>query len=74
MLKTIFNKNIDPSCEYCENGNFVESENLVYCVKKGNIEPPEICKKFKYAPLKRVPKYISNINISEFSKEDFTLD
>ena len=70
-MKTLFFKNkIEPSCSYCKFGK-VDSNEKVYCHKKGIKNIDESCKSFKYDPLKRVPKKI--VLSSEYSKKDFEI-
>jgi hypothetical protein len=68
----LFNKKIDPCCNYCINGVRV-SETEVGCIKRGIVSPGGQCKKFKYDPLKRSPAHPASLDSERFSEEDFTL-
>ncbi|MBO5856849.1 MAG: hypothetical protein J6Q87_01220 [Clostridia bacterium] len=71
-MKSIFRKDIDPQCAYCEYGTVTANKDTVICKKQGAVmQSFSKCKKFKYDPLKREPKVISLT--STFSKEDFSL-
>ena len=71
-MKSIFRKDIDPQCAYCEYGTVTANKDTVICIKQGAVmQSFSKCKKFKYDPLKREPKVISLT--STFSKEDFLL-
>ncbi len=71
-MKSIFRKDIEPQCAYCEHGTVTANKDTVICKKQGAImQSFSKCKKFKYDPLKREPKVISLTNT--FSKEDFSL-
>ena len=71
-MKSIFRKDIDPQCAYCEHGTVTANKDTVICKKQGAVmQSFSKCKKFKYDPLKREPKIISLT--STFSKEDFSL-
>lgn len=72
-MRYIFDKNIDPNCEYCEH-SLLDNENQgdLICLKKK--QPVIPCKKFKYAPLKRIPRTFNMLNFENLSQEDFTLD
>ncbi len=71
MKKVLFNSDISPRCEYCETGIKTNNGKEVLCRRMGVMQPSSCCKKFKYDPLKRVPK---NLTIGGgFSKEDFSL-
>lgn len=71
-MKSIFKKNIDPQCAYCEHGTATADTSTVICKKQGAVmQSYSKCKKFKYDSLKREPKSITLS--SDFSKEDFSL-
>ena len=71
-MKSIFRKDIDPQCAYCEHGTVTANKDTVICKKQGAVmQSFSKCKKFKYDPLKREPKVISLT--TNFSKEDFSL-
>lgn len=72
MAFDIFNRKVDPQCVYCEHGSVGADKAFVLCRKKGGVmQPFSHCRKFKYDPLKRVPKSVSMH--TDFSKEDFSL-
>lgn len=73
-MKTLFDKKIDHDCSYCEYGELIQESSMINCNKKGIIDGLEPCWRFKYSPLKRIPKTTSSINIEHFSAEDFSLD
>lgn len=62
-------KPIEPMCEYCERAH-TESGTLI-CSKKGEVSSDDSCKKFKYDPLKRVPRK-PKLN-TDFSAKDFEI-
>ena len=51
-----FDKSISPMCAYCRYGKPLSGGEEVFCVKKGLVDPFDACRKYKYDPLKRVPK------------------
>lgn len=51
-----FGKDITPSCQYCENGKMTKDGLMVLCSRIGIVYKEYSCKKFRYAPLKRIPK------------------
>lgn len=71
MKRMKFGKNTEKYCKYCIHGKFLEYTDEVFCVKKGFVDKFHKCLKYKYDPLKRVPK--NNISKREFTKEDFQL-
>ncbi len=70
MKKSILKSDISPKCEYCELGIKTSSGKEVLCRRMGVMQPDSYCKKFKYDPLKRVPKTAelpSGYNAEDFS-------
>ena len=65
--KSLFNKNIDPKCDYCH--NFTKSTNK--CTLKGDVEQDHSCPSFSYDPLKRVPRKPKPM--TGFTHDDFKL-
>lgn len=71
MPKSVFNKKLPHSCEYCVYGTRLEFSNEVLCKKRGVTEFRDHCRKYKYDPLKRIPQMPQ---ISEnYNPEDFKL-
>lgn len=70
-MKRLCNKNITPACEYCAVGRNLKEKGVILCIKRGVVKSDFHCKKFKYNPLKRVPK--SNNFPTEFNNKDFSI-
>jgi len=71
MAKHLFGNNITPACEYCENGSRSKDGTMIECRKKGIVSPYFRCKRFKYSPVKRVPKL--SPRMTKLNAEDFVL-
>ncbi len=71
MAKSVFNKKLQRSCEYCVFGSHLEFTNEIICKKHGVTDIRDFCRNYKYDPLKRVPK-IPQIS-DNYSPEDFKL-
>lgn len=56
MKSKYFNNRIAPACEYCEHGRNASDFKMILCSIKGVVSPYFRCNKFKYNPIKRVPK------------------
>lgn len=70
-MSAFFNKKTDKSCVWCEYGVKSEYSSDIFCKKHGVVREDNVCKKYKYDPLKRTPK---SQNISkDFSDKDFSL-
>ena len=69
---TLFKKDMEPSCLYCENGVQV-TEELIMCEKWGMMDITESCRHFEYDPLKRVPARPKKIAVGNLKAEDFKL-
>lgn len=55
MKKKYFGNSIQPSCQYCQFGSKSKEGNKILCEKQGLVDPSFSCKKFLYAPIKRIP-------------------
>lgn len=73
MTHSIFKKDIEPQCAFCEHGTTIANESVLCKKADGIMSPYSKCKKFKYDPLKRQPKVLKTVSGSEFSKEDFQI-
>jgi hypothetical protein len=51
----LFSKKIPPKCSYCEYGNRAKDGNKVICEKVGLVNDNQVCKRYIYSPLKRIP-------------------
>lgn len=71
MAKAFFGSKIDPACAYCEYGKLTKDGQTVLCNRHGVVAPFYCCKKFVYAPLKRVPGKVHTLQ--KFEKSDFAL-
>lgn len=71
MKKLIFSKKNEKYCMHCRYGKYLEYSDEVFCSKKGFVNKFSKCIKYKYDPLKRMPK-VNDIN-TEFKSEDFSL-
>ena len=69
--KFLNEKEISPSCSYCEYGKISPDGESVLCIKKGVMDKDSYCKKFSYDILKRQPR--RPMKLEEFSADDFSL-
>ncbi len=67
----LFGKNVEPACCYCELGSLAHDKKMILCIKRGITSPYYHCRKFIYAPLKRIPK--QKPKMREYSFEEFKL-
>lgn len=71
MSKIGFNKELQKSCAYCVYGTVLELTNETVCKKRGVMNGRDYCRKYKYDPLKRIPR---KTKISDnYNPEDFKL-
>ncbi len=68
----LFRKKIDPRCAYCQHGKDAE-EGFVICKKKGIRRDTDKCRKFKYAPLRRVPPRPVSVDFTKYDDRDYSL-
>ncbi|MBC5787180.1 MULTISPECIES: hypothetical protein [Clostridiaceae] len=71
MFEKFFRGNIPPACEYCEYGKPTADHQMILCGRNGVVSPFFKCRKFKYDPLKRVPKVLPPLD--GYSEKDFSL-
>lgn len=72
MGKRLFNKDITPNCAYCLKGTPAVDGVNIFCKRKGIVKPEYSCRRFKYDPLRRVPKLPKELE--KFSADDFKID
>lgn len=68
----LFQKKIEPRCQYCALGKNSE-EDRILCPKKGIMSPGSSCRSFQYDPMKRVPPRPVAPNFSGLTDDDFKL-
>ena len=68
----LFRKRIPRSCQYCEHSAVLDVDKLL-CVKKGIVSIDDKCRKFRYAPCKRIPAKPKAPDFSQYDKDDFSL-
>lgn len=61
----------DFCCAICAHGTKAADSEMILCSKKGVLSPDYKCRKFKYDPLRRVPKMMPSL--PEYTFEDFKL-
>lgn len=71
-MQKLYNKKVAPMCSYCVFGRPAPNGDSVLCEKRGIMTKDSSCRKFKYDPLKRIPKKEPEMQQS-FSQEDFKL-
>ena len=71
MKQSLFDADITPRCEYCENGKLLPTGTEVLCREKGIVGLGYACKKFVYDPLKRQPR--QSRAETDFTEADFQL-
>lgn len=70
-MKKMFNKDLPKKCEYCLNATPLGSNNEMVCKIRGIVNSDDLCRRYKYDPLKREPK--KQIISSDYSPEDFII-
>lgn len=72
MKKPVINKSgISPACGVCAHGIISADNECVLCIRTGIRAMESSCNKFKYDPLKRVPR--RRMPNERFTEEDFKL-
>ena len=68
----LFRKKIARSCTYCQHGTAVD-ENQILCTKRGTVSIEHSCRKFLYAPCKRIPPKMKALDTDKYKDVDFSL-
>ena len=71
-MPSMFEKDIEPRCGYCQRGTLLEDEKVM-CVKKGIVAAAGACRGFRYDPLKRVPPRPLAASFGHLKDEDFSI-
>lgn len=71
MKIRLFGSQIEPACQYCEYSFRHGAHKAFSCRIRGAVTPFSHCRKFKYAPLKRIPRH--SAPLPQYSKEEFEL-
>ena len=66
-----FGSQIEPACEYCQNGYPTKDGQMILCEKHGAVAPYFSCRHFCYSPLLRKPR--PTPKPPEFDPSDFKL-
>lgn len=71
MAKKPFDKNVKKSCVWCTYGIKSKYSDEIFCKKKGVLNCDDVCRKYEYDPLKRIPQK-TGVG-TDYSPEDFKL-
>ena len=71
MSVKLFNEDVEKTCLWCIYGKKSEYTSEVFCKKYGVVTGGEVCRKYKYDPLKRTPD-TPKID-TEYDPENFIL-
>lgn len=55
-MKKMFNKDLTKKCAHCSHSTPLANSNEMACKIKGIVGLDDLCRKYQYDPLKRVPK------------------
>ncbi len=69
-MKKMFDKTLPKKCEYCLFASPLGEGDLL-CKKRGIVRLDDLCRKYKYDPLKREPK--KQLISDNYSPEDFII-
>lgn len=67
----LFPKKAYPACQNCRHGRKAMDGEKILCTHKGIVEPDFSCRKYRYDPLKRVPK--RRLALPAYTADDFKL-
>lgn len=67
----LFGNSIEPACAHCQFGRPAPDRLMVLCRKYGPVAPHYQCKRYRYDPLKRVPRRLPAL--PQYDADDFKL-
>ena len=70
-MPSMFNKDTPKSCAWCKFSKVSEFNNDILCIKHGITAKHEVCNKYKYDVLKRIPQI--KTKESCYTADDFKL-
>ncbi|MBQ6847525.1 MAG: hypothetical protein IJO62_01240 [Clostridia bacterium] len=70
-MKKMFDKTLQKKCKYCLFGTPIGYDGEIICKKRGIVHNDDLCRKYKYDPLKRIPR-TPKISVN-YSPEDFII-
>ena len=71
IMKKMFDKTIIKKCGHCLFGTDLGDDGEIICKKRGIVNKNDLCRKYKYDPLKREPQ--KQIISDNYSPEDFKI-
>ena len=71
MATNLFSNKNDKKCAYCAFATIIEIDERIICPNRGFVNAEERCQKYRYDPLKRIPK--KQPVLPTYSEDDFKL-
>lgn len=71
MPRDLFSGDYPKACRYCYLGKKSNSGNKILCEKKGIVDADFSCRRYKYDPLKRVPRKMPEL--PKYNSDEFKL-
>lgn len=69
MSINLFSNKNEKKCAYCVFATIIEIDERILCPNHGVVKAEDRCQKYKYDPLKRIPK--KRPELPEYNDEDF---
>ena len=71
MATNLFSNNNDKKCALCASATIIEIDGRIICPNRGFVNSDDCCQKYRYDPLKRIPK--KKPILPTYNEEDFKL-
>lgn len=68
----LFRKKIEHACAHCIHGVKLD-DGVILCAKRGVRTEDQKCFRFKYDPIKRIPRKAKALDFSKYDREDYSL-
>ena len=72
MFKHLFGDTIKPACGYCLFADDAPEDGAIICTRKGRVSAGFYCRRFRYDPLRRIPKKAPRL--PKLSPDEFKLE
>lgn len=61
-------------CRYCKNGTYIPLKREALCKYSGVMQSSGICGRYVFDPFKFKVRRLRNIDVSKYSREDFSIE
>lgn len=71
MARSLFPRRAYAACANCAHGRPSNDGSHILCIRRGIVEPDYSCRKYRYDPLRRVPRKLPKL--PEYNQDEFKI-